>query len=176
MPPIAREDQDARKLAEAEPGTGNSVQPMVGDGGQAAPANAPLAWEVRRDEILGAKAPSDDKAGQLAALIPALSPAEQAEAARHLINLLSDEQFVLRAGEFVTNAHAPRAVQELLIADLLTGPDNVKLPMWLAVLRAPEHPRAGEAQKWLSFYFSEDFGTNWPAWEAAVEARLRNAP
>jgi hypothetical protein len=133
------------------------------------------AWAARRDEILHSAGTADEKADRLLALVPGLSGADQEEAARHLVNLLSDEHFPV-AGGYLTNPQAPDAVQNILMAELLNRPEAVKLPLWLAVARVEEHPRAAEAKEFLALNFPEDYATNWPAWEAAVQTRLQTAP
>ena len=131
-----------------------------------------VSWENTRDEILRSNASSADKADRLLALLPQLSGEEQAEAARHTANLLSDDHFLSAAACF-TNATAPTNVQSLFMADLLNRPERVKLPLSLAVARNENHPCAAQAKELLQLYLTEDFGTDWSAWEAAVKARLQ---
>jgi hypothetical protein len=146
------------------------------DGGPVVPPKTTVSWDEQRDGILKAAIPTEEQANLFLAALPQLSATEQEDAARHLVNLLGDEQFLSRAAAYVTNAQAPQAVQALFMADLLNRPENVKLPLWLAVIRAPGHPNAEEARELLSFYVPEDLGTNWPAWETAVQERLSAKP
>ena len=134
-----------------------------------------LPWAERRDAVLTSSSAITEKAEQLLELLPRLDAADQEEAARHTVNLLSDEHFPA-AGAFLTNAAAPEAVQNIFMADLLNRPEKVKLPFWLAIARTPEHPRAAEALKLLSLHFTEDHGSNWPAWEEAVQAKGQTNP
>lgn len=140
----------------------------------ARPAAPPvvLSWEKRRDELLTSSTPTAEKAEQLLALLPQLAGPEQEEAAKHLANLLGDDQFVT-AGAYLTNAQAPATVQSILMADLFNRPERVKLPLCLAIVRAEDHPQAGQARSLLTLFLSEDYGTNWPAWEEAIRARLQ---
>jgi hypothetical protein len=151
------------------------VAPPIQAADAATPVPAAISWGDRRDEILTSGASADEKADSFLALLPTLAGADQEEAARHLVNLLSDEHFLAAAG-YLTNAQVPEAVQTILLADLLNRPEAVKLPLWLAVARAEDHPRAAEAKEFLALSFSEDYETNWSAWEAAVQARLQAAP
>ena len=137
-------------------------------------ATTPLmfSWDNTRDEILRSRASSAEKANQMLALLPLLSGEAQADAARHTANLLSDDHFLSAAACF-TNANAPTNVQVIFMADLLNRPERVKLPLSLAVARDENHPCAAQAKDLLQLYLAEDFGANWPAWEAAMQARLR---
>ena len=139
--------------------------------------NAPIIapWEKQREEILRSSAPAAEKAERLLPLLPLLAGEEQQEATRHTINLLSDDHFLAAAGCF-TNASAPTNVQSLFMAELLNRPEKVKLPLSLALARNPDHPCAAAAKKLLELYLGEDLGTNWPAWEAAVQAKLPSNP
>jgi hypothetical protein len=132
----------------------------------------PLPWDMRRDALLRSEAPASEKADRLLGMLPDLAPADQEEAARHLINLLADDRFA-SAGAWLTNAQAPEAVQGLLMADLMNRPDKVRLPLYLLIAQTPGHPRAAEARYLLSVHLPDDHGTNWPAWEAAVLLRLQ---
>ncbi len=132
----------------------------------------PLAWDVRRDALLRSEAPTAEKADRLLAMLPDLAPAEQEEAARHLVNLLGDDRFA-NAGAWLTNAQASETVQGLLMADLMNRPDKVRLPLYLVIAQTPDHPRAAEARYLLSLHLPDDHGTNWAAWEAAVQLRLQ---
>lgn len=139
--------------------------------------NAPIIapWEKQREDILRSSASAGEKAERLLPLLPLLAGEEQQEATRHAINLLSDDHFLAAAACF-TNVNAPTNVQSLFMADLLNRPEKVKLPLSLALARNAEHPCAAEAKKLLDLYIGEDFGTNWSAWEAAVQAKLQSNP
>jgi hypothetical protein len=134
-----------------------------------------VSWGQQREEILKSDSPVEEKAAQFLAMLPRLEGAEQEEAARHMINLLGDEQFPIASG-YLTNAQAPAQVQELLMAELLNRPEKLKLPLYLAIMRTEGHPKAEEAREMLKLYITEDLRTNWPAWEEAVQARLQKTP
>lgn len=142
---------------------------------ESSPAPTSANWADRRDEILQSSAAPAEKASSLLVLLPDLAAPDQEEAARHLTNFLEDDEFVT-AGAYLTNAEAPEVVQSVLMADLLNRPEHLKLPFFLIIARTPEHRHASEAQALLALHFAEDFGTNWTAWEAAVQTRLQNHP
>ncbi len=164
---------------DAEPAPPDSAPvAAVGDRGHSASNSAPamplppLPWDMRRDALLRSEAPTAEKADRLLAMLPELAPAEQEEAAKHLVNLLADDRFA-SAGAWLTNAQAPAAVQGLLMADLMNRPDKVRLPLYLLIAQTPDHPHAAEARYLLTVHLPDDHGTNWPAWEAAVQLRLQ---
>ncbi|MBI5383137.1 MAG: hypothetical protein HZA90_00465 [Verrucomicrobia bacterium] len=154
---------------------GPNIQPAVRVSEDVAAPHSVLAWEKQRDALLTSSMSSEQKAGELLALLPGLATVDQEEAAKHLVNLLSDDHFTA-VGVCLTNAAEPEAVVAVLMADLLNRPEKVKLPLCLAIARTPGHPRAEEALKLLGLHFVADHGTNWPAWEAAVQERLQSNP
>jgi hypothetical protein len=174
-PPPAPGEELARRKPGDSPEAGHAT-PLVAQPDTLAPAQEPVSWELQRDDILKSAATAEAKADRLLALLPQLSAAEQEDASRHLVNLLSDEHLLARGEACLTNLQISRAVQSALMADLLNRPEQVKLPLWLAILRTPEHPDAGEARNQLLFYVSEDAGTNWAAWESAIRERLQSRP
>ena len=170
----------AVSLTETNPAgqSSTSSDPMTASS-SGAPSNsasalppASLSWDQRRDAVLRSDAPPSEKADQLLGMLPDLASADQEEAARHLVNLLGDDRFV-RAGAWLTNAQAPAAVQSLLMAELMNRPDKVRLPFYLLIAQTPEHPRAAEALYLLSVHLPDGHGTNWAAWETAVQTRLQ---
>jgi hypothetical protein len=131
-----------------------------------------IQWEQQIDDILLSEAESADKGRQLLDLFPRLPPEAQIEAAPHLANLTTDEDFVALS-PWLTNATTPQAVLEVLVGDLLNRPNRVKLPLLVAIARVHDHPSAAEAKQVLETMLGEDFGDDWLKWEAAVQAWLK---
>lgn len=139
------------------------------------PQASPLSsaeWMQQRDAILSSTEPTTEKAAQLRDLLPRLSEMEEVEATKHMLNLLSDDQFPT-IGELITNAQTPNAVQELMFNDSLNRPERVKYPIWLSVARTPDNPRAETARNMLVATLPQDCGTNWAAWETQIQSRLQ---
>jgi hypothetical protein len=153
----------------------STSQPVVRDSQNPPPRPLVLGWQEQRDALLKSDASSDEKADQLLATLPTLAAADQEDAAKHLVNLLSDDRFGAAAA-WLTNVQSAESVQTILMNDLLNRPEKVKLPCYLALARIEDHPRAQDAKRLLSLHFTEDFGANWSAWEAAVHARLQTGP
>jgi hypothetical protein len=130
---------------------------------------------VEREAILGSTEPAADKAARLLRLLPQVPGQELGEAAQHLANLLEDDQ-VWQAAGYLTNATASPVVQEVLLADLSNRPEAVRLPLWLQIAQTRKHPQAEEVRRRLANTLPEDHGTNWTAWAAAVQARLKTPP
>lgn len=177
-------DQDLQPVPE-ESAAPKGIQPAPTPAPASAEASRPVpdflsapivaAWDKQRDDILRSSASSAEKAERFLSLLPTLADEEQQEAAKHAINLLDDDHF-LSAATYLTNAGVLTNAQSIFMADLLNRPEKVKLPLCLAVARIDGHPHATQAKDLLTLYLPEDFGTNWPAWEAAVETRLTNGP
>jgi hypothetical protein len=130
-------------------------------------------WEQRIDSILGSDNTDEaKKADELLALFPTLPEDGQLEAAQHISNLLPDEKYPAIA-PMLTNAVTSEPVLDALLTDLLNRPDTLKLPMLLQIARIPEHPKASEARDILEVYVDENFGNDWPKWEAALQKYLK---
>lgn len=131
-----------------------------------------IQWEQQIDDILLSQAESGDKGRRLLALFPQLPPEAQVEAAPHLANLTEDADFP-GLGPLLTNASTPQAVLEVLVGDLLNRPNRIKLPLLLAIASVPDHPSAAEARTILETMLGQDHGQDWAAWEAAIQAWLK---
>jgi hypothetical protein len=133
-------------------------------------------WENKIDEVLRNQAESgDEKAKRILAVFPQMPLEGQIEAAQHIVNLLSDEEYA-QVRPYVTNSATPPDVLDELISDLLNRPDSVKLPTLLDIARNPQHPEASDAKDILELYLEEDYGTDWAKWEQKLAAWLKDNP
>jgi hypothetical protein len=64
-------------------------------------------------------------------------------------------------------------VLDVLTSDLANRTNTLKLPVLLQIARQQKHPMAAEAQKLLELYVNEDYGTDWTAWEKAIQEWLK---
>jgi hypothetical protein len=128
-------------------------------------------WSERRDQILKMAVADETKVWMLFDTLPELRAEDLEEAAKHLVNLANNEQFEAAAA-YLVDTGVPLPVQRILFGELLNRPETIKLPTSLAIARNPEHPLADEARRVLAVCLPEDYGTNWGAWESAVQARL----
>ena len=137
------------------------------------PATAENDWEKKIDEILAGESDDEDqKARKLLALLPTLPEDGQLEAVTHAANLITDDQYA-PLGQLLTNVRTPTDVLDHLMADLANRANSLKLPMYLQVARNADHPNAQEAKSLLELYIENDYGTDWSAWEEAVQTWLR---
>ena len=108
--------------------------------------NLITAWEDKVDDILGSANADPDKARQMLEMFPQLPADGQEEVARHLSNLVPDQDYGLMRA-YLTNASLPEAVLDVLLGDVLNRPNSLKLPALLDVARTPQHPKAGGSQR-----------------------------
>jgi hypothetical protein len=144
-------------------------------GASSTTTNSTPAWEEKVDDILGSDKSDPDKAKQMLEMFPQLPADGQEEVARHLSNLVSDQDYgPLRA--YLTNASWPAAVLDILLGDVLNRPNSLKLPALLDVARTPQHPKAGEAKDFLELFLEEDYANDWGKWQAKMEEWLKANP
>ena len=146
------------------------------DGGPSATAtNLMSGWEDKVDEILGSTSPDADKAKQMIEMFPTLPADGQEEVARHLSNLLPDQDYGLMRS-FLTNPSLPESVLDILLGDVLNRPNSLKLPALLEVARDAQHPKAAEAKDFLQLFLEQDYGSDWDKWQAGMEQWLKANP
>jgi hypothetical protein len=137
--------------------------------------NLVSAWEDKVDDILGSADSDHDKAKQMLAMFPQLPADGQEEVARHLSNLVTDQDYgAMRA--YLTNASLPEAVLDILLGDALNRPNSLKLPALLDVARTPQHPKTGEAKDFLGLFLEEDYANDWDKWQAKMDEWLKANP
>ena len=72
----------------------------------------------------------------------------------------------------VVNPQTHGSGESVLFADLMERPDSITLPALLRIARIPNHPYAKFAHDNLDLLVGEDFGADWPKWDAAVQKTL----
>jgi hypothetical protein len=148
----------------------HSGQPVVVFGSDLA-----TGWEEKMDVILGSAAPDPEKAKQMLEMFPRLPADGQEEVARHLSNLLPDQDYGLMHS-YLTNAALPEDVLDVLLDDALNRPNSLKLPALLEVARTAQHPKATEAKDFLELLLEEDYGNDWNKWQAKMQDWLKDNP
>ena len=141
----------------------------------AAPSALLTNWEDMLDQTLTADTPTDAKARQMLDMFPRLPADGQVEVAKHLCNLVSDQDYS-RLAQFLADPHLPQDALDTLMADALNRPNSLKLPALLEVARTPEHPKAGEAKEVLGFLLEADYGDDWAKWQDKVQDWLKDNP
>jgi len=142
---------------------------------EAAPAAEVLPlWERKIDEALRSTAEPPAIAQLLLQQVPSMPGEGQAASARHIANLIPDNDY-LTVLPYVQNTRLDPGFQEVIVAESLNRSDAVKLPVLLAAARTPQHPMAELAKSTLVFLLDADHGTDWAKWEAAVKQSLEKA-
>lgn len=100
---------------------------------------------------------------QLIALLPRLSPDEQAEAASHIANLSSDADVAKWGGALVEGA-LPRSAADVLFLNLSNRPAEVGWPILAAIADTPVSVYAAESASTLEILVGRPArGTTWSA-------------
>jgi hypothetical protein len=164
------------------PGEGVVVQPLTNITAVVPPTPRPQEnlitnWDDRLTDILGAKDEDEaSKARQLLQMFPHLPEEGQVEVAQHLANLTDDKDFPV-LGAYLTNSATSEEVADVLMADLLNRPNNIKLPILLDVARSGPNPEAAsEAKEILALFLDEDYGTDWQTWQTKLHEWLAENP
>jgi hypothetical protein len=144
-------------------------------GASGAATNLMTGWEDKVDEILGSASSDADKAKQMLELFSTLPADGQEEVARHLTNLMPDQDYGLMR-TYLTNAALPENVLDVLFGDVLNRPNRLKLPALLEVARSAQHPKAAEAKGSLGLFLDADYGSDWDKWQAGMEQWLKENP
>jgi len=132
-------------------------------------------WEEKIDDIVGGDDADTNKVAKLYALFPTLPPDGQEEVAQHLSNLVDDEDYK-PLGEMLKNDKLSEGVLDELLADVLNRPNNLKLPLLLAVASDTNHAKRDEAKDLLELYLGEDYGSDWNAWGTHMTNWLQQNP
>jgi hypothetical protein len=138
---------------------------------QPAPRTEIAQWEYRIDEALRSQADHSAIALSLLSQVPAMPGEGQTAAAQHIVNLISDRDY-LQVLPYIKNSRMESGFQEIIVAESLNRPDEVKLPVLLAAARTPKHPMAETAVSVLSVLLDANHGSDWTKWEEAVNKAL----
>jgi hypothetical protein len=131
-----------------------------------------LAWEARIRSVLSREKATDaEKARGLLQLLPTI-PAEGAETcAEEAVKRLPNDEY-RHAQAFVTNPGTYGLALGVLFSDLMERPDNLRLPTLVTIARNSAHPYAAPARDNLELILGQNFGEDWPRWDAAVREKL----
>lgn len=124
-------------------------------------------WSTQMGAVLTGEVSTTNKAIGLLGLFPNLPEEGQVAAAQHSSRLLPDNYYGA-LGTQMTNSTVAPAARRAIFADLLTRPNNVKLPWLVAVASAAMDGQSDEAALLLKSILNEDHGTDWPLWRERV--------
>lgn len=103
-----------------------------------------------------------------------LSESGKLAAARHVVNLVPDEHFAPMEG-LLLDAEIGPEVKEVIFADLLNRPDEIKWPLFLKVMKQQGNPLSLEARRMLSIVLGVDLKDDWIQWQDRVQRDLLNS-
>ncbi len=175
-PPVAAETNSPAFFSKHPPRSpSQSLTNGETAGMPAASAELLTNWEEKVDQILGSDSKTPDKAKQMLEMFPRLPEAGQVEVAKHLSNLLPNEDYA-PFGKFLADPQLPADVLDTLMADVLNRPNSLKLPALLEVARTAQHPKAGDAKEMLGFFLEGDYGDDWSKWQEKLDEWRKENP
>lgn len=129
-------------------------------------------WREKMDDILLAENLSEEqKAEQLAAMIPGQPPDVQTEAAREMSLILSDTNYT-PAAKLLLNPNTPTNVFNQLFQEFVIRGNQLKLPIFLDLAQTKDHFYHENAKQVLKTYLKMDYGDRWDLWQAGVSNYL----
>ncbi len=132
-----------------------------------------LGWEASIESITNAGGLNDTaKSRQLLTLLASLPENGMTTATEEAMKRLPDADYNEIALQIVANPQTHGLVESVLFSDLMERPDAITLPALLRIAKIPNHPYAKFAHDNLDLLLGEDFGADWPKWEAAVRKTL----
>jgi len=132
-------------------------------------------WTTQISAVMTTETSPTGKAITLLGMFPNLPPQGQFEAAQHTSRLLADDYYGA-LGAQLTNAMVAPAARRVLVADLLTRRNAVKLPWLVALASAGVEGESDEALMLLKSTLREDHGSDWVAWQERATVWLSLHP
>ena len=120
--------------------------------------------DLKIDEILRSGKEIPAMARDLHELVKKLNSEAQVNASRHLVNLTSDEDYGLIAGYLVDAKMNPDVV-EVLFSDLMNRKRELQLPLFMNILRNPQHPQNEQVRNVMTILAGQDFGQDFNSWD-----------
>lgn len=125
------------------------------------------------DEILRSDKENADVARDLHELVKRLNGEAQVNASQHLVNMTEDENYSLISG-FLTDPKMNPDVLEVLFSDLMNRDRTLQLPLFMNILKNPEHPQNEEVRNVLSVLAGEDYENDYAAWDKWAAEELKS--
>ncbi|MBB5037004.1 hypothetical protein [Prosthecobacter dejongeii] len=169
-PPVAEKKQEkSAAKSDIQPLATTAPMPTGQPGTQLTTAEE---GDVLIDEILRSEKEIPQMARDLAELVKKLNGEAQVNASRHLVNLTSDEDYGLIAGLLVDQKTNPEVI-EVLFSDLMNRERTLQLPLFLNILKNPQHPQNEEVENVMQILAGENFGKDMAAWEKWTNEELK---
>lgn len=165
--PVAKDTPKQTPPAEAPTPT-----PMpVPDAPSPISAEVPQAEEEKLHQWLTESETPADAAAAMLADWKNLSEPGKVATSRHLANLVADDQFAPLQGLLLAS-DTSREVKEVLFADMLNRPNQLKWPVIFKIMQQKTHPLSNDARNMLSVVLGADYGDDWAKWEEKVNSDL----
>jgi len=110
-------------------------------------------------------------AKRLALQLPELPPEGQIESVRHIVRLLTDDEYQL-AAEIYKDHRTPDSLRWIIYEDFMNRSNAVKLPLLIQTLQSPKNSLSEDAIKNLQLFVGYDAGNAPSQWEIAVKEKL----
>jgi hypothetical protein len=173
--PTPAQTPTSKEVAKSEnrpgPPTGATGTTMPGTVAPATQLTTVEEGDMEIDKILRSEKEIPAMARDLNGLVQKLNGEAQVNASRHLVNLTSDEDYNLISGFLVDPKMNPDVI-EVLFSDLMNRKRDLQLPLFLNILKNPQHPQNEQVKNVMSILASEDFGTDYNAWEKWVNEEM----
>lgn len=171
-PPIAEKKEETATKKEVQP-LAPTVQPLDNKGTMpATQLTTAEEGDVLIDEILRSEKEIPQMARDLHDLVKKLNGEAQVNASRHLVNLTSDEDYGLIAGFLVDPKMNPEVI-EVLFSDLMNRDRTLQLPLFMNILKNPQHPQNEEVRNVMTILAGDDFGQDFNAWDKWAASELK---
>ncbi|MEN3940812.1 hypothetical protein WJU23_05940 [Prosthecobacter sp. SYSU 5D2] len=125
------------------------------------------------DAILRTDKEIPEMARDLHELVKKLNGEAQVNASQHLVNLTEDENYNLISGFLVDPKMNPDVI-EVLFSDLMNRDRALQLPLFMNILKNPEHPQNEEVRNVLTILAGDDFENDYAAWDKWAEEELKS--
>jgi hypothetical protein len=126
------------------------------------------------DEILRSNKEIPAMARDLHDLVKKLNSEAQVNASRHLVNLTSDEDYGLIAGYLVDAKMNPDVI-EVLFSDLMNRKRELQLPLFMNILKNPQHPQNEQVRNVMTILAGQDFEQDFAAWDKWSNDEIKKA-
>lgn len=171
----AGQDSSRPAVAPRKETSSTKAEPIKAPGPGAPPLSPPMAGaanqlttvedgDLKIDEILRSGKEIPAMARDLHELVKKLNSEAQVNASRHLVNLTSDEDYGLIAGYLVDAKMNPDVI-EVLFSDLMNRKRELQLPLFMNILRNPQHPQNEQVRNVMTILAGQDFGQDFNAWD-----------
>lgn len=130
-------------------------------------------WLEKLDSIVTSDNPSDEnKVEQMAALMPGLPMEAKLEYARQMTVMLDDTNYT-PVKKILLDPTTPTNVFDVIFNEFVTRGNALKLPVYVEMLKIPNHTYHARARQVLQAYLRMDYGDDPAKWEEPVNEYLK---